>query len=153
MQCKRCVQQNLRRLQHDEIMATAMSVNVGGKACAFNITHLTALEQTVLSTSVPGCNANVVCDELLKHGTVDFCEADIVIFKPLHTPNDPSFSAQWGLSIIEAQKAWDYTRGTNNPITVSIMDSGINLNHPDLIPNLWVNPGEIPGNGIDDDLN
>src|SRR5205085_5286787 len=32
-------------------------------------------------------------------------------------------------------------------------DSGVNYNHPDLAANIWVNPGEIPGNGIDDDHN
>ena len=38
-------------------------------------------------------------------------------------------------------------------IIVAIIDSGVDLNHPDLLANLWVNKGEIPGNGIDDDGN
>ena len=35
---------------------------------------------------------------------------------------------------------------------VAIVDSGLNLKHRDISPNLWVNSGEIPNNGIDDDL-
>ena len=38
-------------------------------------------------------------------------------------------------------------------IIVAIVDTGADLTHPDLQSNLWVNPGEIPGNGIDDDGN
>ena len=43
---------------------------------------------------------------------------------------------------------------TGNPGTVvAVIDEGIDLNHPDLRNNIWTNPGEIPGNGIDDDAN
>ncbi len=36
---------------------------------------------------------------------------------------------------------------------VAVVDTGCDLTHPDLKANFWVNPGEIPGNGIDDDGN
>jgi subtilisin family serine protease len=36
---------------------------------------------------------------------------------------------------------------------VAIIDVGIDLDHPDLKANLWINSGEIPNNGIDDDGN
>lgn len=48
--------------------------------------------------------------------------------------------------------AWEQYRG-DPAIVVSIVDGGINLEHPDLQANLWINRGEIPGNGIDDDGN
>lgn len=51
--------------------------------------------------------------------------------------------------------AWKVTTGDksgNGPL-IAIIDSGADLDHPDLVGNLWVNPGEIPGNGIDDDGN
>lgn len=48
--------------------------------------------------------------------------------------------------------AWKEYKG-DPAVIVSIVDGGINLEHPDLQANLWVNPGEIPGNGIDDDGN
>lgn len=53
---------------------------------------------------------------------------------------------------IRVFNAWKEYKG-NPAIIVSIVDGGINLKHPDLQANLWINAGEIPGNGIDDDDN
>lgn len=68
------------------------------------------------------------------------------------TPNDPSYSSQWGLSNINAPAAWNYF-STGSNIVVAIVDDAIERTHSDLSPNLWVNSGEIAGNGIDDDNN
>jgi len=53
---------------------------------------------------------------------------------------------------IEAPEAWDLTTGDSNTV-VAIIDTGIDYTHEDLIDNVWVNPGEIAGNGVDDDGN
>ncbi len=57
---------------------------------------------------------------------------------------------------IDAPEAWSIHKGRTQaeggPL-VAIIDTGIDLTHPDLVGNLWTNPGEIPGNGIDDDGN
>jgi subtilisin family serine protease len=86
----------------------------------------------------------------------------------LRTPNDPRFGELWGLrntgqvvhgfqgtagADIGFLKAWGLARPTTNQIVVGVIDSGIDPTHPDLAPNLWINPGEIPGNGLDDDGN
>jgi len=42
---------------------------------------------------------------------------------------------------------------TSKPVVVAILDSGVDFDHEDLKDVMWVNPGEIPGNGIDDDKN
>jgi len=68
------------------------------------------------------------------------------------TPNDPDYSEQWYLQQINASDAWDVATGTRN-VVVAVLDSGIDLDHPDLVGNLWTNPGEIAGNGVDDDRN
>lgn len=65
-------------------------------------------------------------------------------------PNDESYYDQWGLHRLHASKAWDTFTG-NPEIVVGVIDSGIDYTHPDLADNIWVNTGEIPGNGIDDD--
>ena len=75
--------------------------------------------------------------------------------------NDPSYSEQWGLSNfgldgslpgadIHAQPALTRFQGTGGTL-VAVIDTGVDYNHPELSSRMWVNPGEIPGNGIDDD--
>jgi subtilisin family serine protease len=59
---------------------------------------------------------------------------------------------QWPLVVIEASSAWDVAVGGSEQI-VAIVDSGIDLTHPDLAPKLWVNSDEVPGNSRDDDNN
>jgi subtilisin family serine protease len=73
---------------------------------------------------------------------------------PPVTPNDPLFPQLYGLNTahIDAQDAWNLTTGSSN-IVVGVIDEGIDVNHPDLAANIWTNPGEIPGNGVDDDGN
>lgn len=48
-------------------------------------------------------------------------------------PNDPSFAAQWGLTKINCPAAWDRTTGSAN-VTVAVLDTGIDLDHPELAP-------------------
>jgi subtilisin family serine protease len=72
---------------------------------------------------------------------------------------------QWGLRNIQhpylqgilgldvrADEAWALTANKSGPI-VAVIDTGVDYTHPDLANNMWVNGYEIPGNGIDDDLN
>jgi len=85
------------------------------------------------------------------------------IWKVVATPNDPDFSKLWGLhnigqtggtpdADIDAPGAWNYTKGSKSVI-IAVVDTGVDYTHPDLSRNMWRNPGEIPGNGIDDDNN
>jgi subtilisin family serine protease len=78
-------------------------------------------------------------------------------------PDDFRFPEQWSLdnrgqsdgtsgADIRAALAWGIATG-NPAVRVAIVDTGIDYFHPDLEANVWVNPGEIPGNGIDDDDN
>lgn len=81
----------------------------------------------------------------------------------LAIPNDTRYTELWGMNNtgqtggragadIEAQRAWDVARGTGRTIVADI-DTGVDYTHPDLVANLWKNPNETPGNGIDDDSN
>lgn len=73
------------------------------------------------------------------------------------TPNDPDYSLQRNLSLIDCEKAWDFSVGgttaSGKEIVVAILDDGFFPDHEDLADNLWTNKGEIAGNGIDDDDN
>jgi subtilisin family serine protease len=65
---------------------------------------------------------------------------------------DPQLINQWALQgdgPMGAATAW--TRVTGGDVTVAVVDTGVDLSHRDLVSNLWSNPGEVPGNGIDDD--
>jgi Tol biopolymer transport system component len=66
--------------------------------------------------------------------------------------NDPERSRLYGLERIAAPAAWDISSGDAG-VVVAVFDTGMNLTHPDLAPNLWKNPAEVPGNRIDDDAN
>ncbi len=58
----------------------------------------------------------------------------------------------WALDVINAPEVWNQNI-TGNGIVVAVVDTGVDYNHPDLDGNIWRNPGEIAGNGIDDDRN
>ena len=81
--------------------------------------------------------------------------------------DDTDYNKQWGLNNtgqsvngsvgtadvdIDAPEAWSVTQGAEDTI-VAVIDTGIDINHPELRDRMWTNPGEIAGNGIDDDGN
>ena len=67
-------------------------------------------------------------------------------------PNDPLLSSQWALNSTSLYGAWSQNTGSKN-VVVAIIDSGIDLTHPDLKNNVWTNPFEIAGDGIDNENN
>ncbi len=109
---------------------------------------------------------------------VEFAEPNYIIPTDAHQlyPNDPGFPSQWSLlnggqtsgtidADIDMPQAWSlidqYNLWRNGDPVVAVIDTGADIpwppggvpGHPDLVPNLWVNPGEIPGNWLDDDGN
>lgn len=75
-------------------------------------------------------------------------------YRLLATPNDPQFvsDGMYGLGKISAPAAWDLTTGSSEVVVANI-DTGMRYTHEDLAANAWINPGEIAGNGVDDDAN
>lgn len=93
---------------------------------------------------------------------VKFAELDILGSIQL-TPNDTNYNQMFALNNtgqtggtadadMDAPEAWDLATGTGS-VVVADLDTGTQLDHPDLIQNIWVNPGEIAGNAVDDDNN
>ena len=72
-------------------------------------------------------------------------------------PNDFFYNEQWSLDLIQAELAWDQSTGgkdlNGNEIVIAILDDGYDLLHEDLIENYWINPIELPNDGIDNDDN
>lgn len=70
----------------------------------------------------------------------------------LAVPNDPQYAQQYHLPLIDCPLAWDVQQGSPS-VLIGILDSGVDITHEDLAPRMWVNSGETPGNGVDDDGN
>lgn len=89
---------------------------------------------------------------------VDYSEPDFLM-RPGRVPNDTDFSSLWHLSNtaqpgkdIDAPAAWD-VRTDAADVIVAVLDTGVRHTHEDLAANMWVNPGEVAGDGIDNDGN
>ena len=94
---------------------------------------------------------------------VEYAEPNYLLTKATTEPNDPFFDDLWALentgqsggtvdADIDASTAWDISVGSDD-IVIAHLDTGVDYNHVDLVANMWVNPGEIPGDGIDNDDN
>lgn len=100
--------------------------------------------------------------EMINSGNYEFVEPNWVL-QVGSVPNDVKYTSGmlWGLNksnekngMIGAnlEEAWRITTGSNE-IKVAVIDSGIRYTHGDLKANMWKNPAEIAGNGVDDDKN
>jgi len=94
---------------------------------------------------------------------VEYAEPDYIVRALATIPNDPDFGSLWGLNNtgqqngledadIDAPEAWDIIRDAEEVI-VAVIDTGVRYTHEDLAANMWVNPGEVPADGIDNDGN
>jgi subtilisin family serine protease len=111
---------------------------------------------------VDGVAVEEALARLAQDPRVEYAEPDY-LWSIDRVPDDPRYPEQYGLnnvgqtggvagSDIGAERAWD--RFTGDPeFLIGDIDTGAEYDHPDLAANIWTNPGEIPGNGVDDDHN
>jgi subtilisin family serine protease len=114
-----------------------------------------------------GADIEEALELYLEDPDVEHAEPNYFVHVAETTPGDAEFARLWGLhntgqnvngtsgtadADIDAPEAWDVTTGSSD-VVVAVIDSGVDINHPDLQPNIWTNPGETPDNGIDDDGN
>jgi len=104
---------------------------------------------------------NETIKELLAAGIIEFFEPNFIVHTAL-SPNDPHYPQQWGHKNttqtggtagidIDAELAWGLTTGSED-LVIGVVDSGVLSSHPDLAPNMWINPFET-SNGLDSDGN
>ncbi len=96
-------------------------------------------------------DVRTLCAELRNDPEVEFAQPNY-IYHPCRVPNDPDFADQYAHQMIQMTKAWDISTGSRN-VVVAVLGTGVDVTHPDLADNIWLNAGEIPDNGIDDDGN
>ncbi|MDD2897080.1 MAG: S8 family serine peptidase [Desulfuromonadaceae bacterium] len=101
-----------------------------------------------------GAQLQDILADYRKDPNVLYAEPNYIIRKS-SIPNDTEFVRQWNLPVISAPSAWDLFTGSrmSESVLVAVLDTGIAYYHPDLVANLWTNPGEICGDGLDNDNN
>ncbi|MGI8575007.1 MAG: S8 family serine peptidase [Egibacteraceae bacterium] len=130
---------------------------------------LSLFEQEVVRVP-PGERVTNAIARLEADPDVLYAEPDHRVYALGHggdVPDDPGWSDLWGLENrgqviqghggqtdvdVDALRAWRETEGDSD-LVVAVVDSGVDIEHPDLRDRIWTNPGEIAGNGIDDDDN
>ncbi|MEI6091746.1 MAG: S8 family serine peptidase [bacterium] len=93
-----------------------------------------------------------LCEKLNQNKDVEYAVPVFRRHTREFTPNDEDYAEQWSLPAINMSKAWELGGGDSN-VVIGIVDSGVDILHNDLIPNLWINKDEIPNDGIDNDGN
>jgi subtilisin family serine protease len=136
------------------------------RAAATRAVRSSPIPRVQLLKVEPGTTSDEAIRELERDPAVLWAERNVRM-EASATPNDPRFGELWGLSNtgqgieavfgapdadVDAELAWDLTVGSSG-VLVGVVDSGVAYDHPDLQGNIFTNPGEIPGNGLDDDNN
>ena len=103
---------------------------------------------------VRSSNASIeaAADWLSENTYITSFEQDAISQVDTSVPTDPLYNQLWGMTMIDAPRAWSLSTGSSS-VVVAVVDTGVDYTHVDLAANMWTNPGEIAGNGIDDDGN
>jgi subtilisin family serine protease len=126
---------------------------------SYNLTSIKdyrMLNQMSLVEAPAGVSVKDLRNSLLLNPDIEYVEIDRPVYLRV-IPDDLRFNQLWSLdnisdSDINAVEAWDVVTGDPN-VVLAVIDTGIDYTHEDLRDNVWKNPNEIPGNGIDDDRN
>src|SRR5919206_29044 len=156
----------------DVIVRFAPGTDAGDRADARQDADVTRqdtlpLPRTEVVDPKPGTSTTEAIADLERDRDVAYAEPDAPRASFDTLPNEQRFRSLWAFqntgqvigsaagtsdADIDAPAAWDVTTGNPN-VTVAVVDSGVDLLHPDLLANLWTNTKEIAGDGKDNDGN
>jgi thermitase len=122
-----------------QVALSAQDARIVGEVPALGVQRLTVPEGQELA----------IIAALRHHPLVEYAEPNYII-RAVLTPNDPYFSSQWGLTKIGAPQAWEVTTGSSD-LTIAIVDSGIDLDHPDLSGKIILGYDYVNGDWVPDD--
>ncbi len=146
---------------HSEFANAGFQTLLGGATSASPLSLVSGLYEMTLA---PGVSVQDALSAYRVDARVLYAEPNYrVQLQGAVSTNDARFGSMWNLNNvgqtggrpdadIDAPEAWGITTGSGRVI-VAVIDTGVDFRHPDLAPNMWVNPREIPGNGRDDDGN
>ena len=161
-------------VQGEVIVKYKRGIKAAGKLSLKSQLALTKQEDIPLTSGAElvkindGASVENVVASLKASGQVEYAQPNYIYYPSDVTPVDELYGEQWGLNNIgqtinhtaagtpnvdiDAPQAWDYTGGLEE-VVVAVIDTGVDINHPELAGKIWTNSGEIPGNGLDDDEN
>ncbi len=139
------------------------------------------LQEVYVLQIMPGTDIEDAAKAFQDLAIVEYAQPDYPL-EFYDVPDDPLYSHQWGLhntgqahyhivrisgnendtlttvtgtpdADIDAHEVFADPPDNTSSVVVAIVDTGVDPNHPDLGGSFWVNPHEVPGNGLDDDHN
>jgi PKD repeat protein len=136
--------------EHRELAEILHAFNIKSIERPFLVLKTPIFDRTYLIHFEEALLVETLIAEIRAISHVEYAEK-VPVMRSTYVPNDPAQGQQYALGLIDAFEAWDIHKGGN--ATVAIVDDAVYIDHEDLLPNRWENPGEIPFNSQDDDNN
>ena len=155
----------------EQLMPMTGHKNVGRRVKAYNgkdveVKDLSKLYRLTLKAEKAQTMFEAI-DKLKAQEEVEFAEPNYIVYTmalpyddSIPTANqqtytsEPLYSQQWGLQAINLPALWDKPKKSSKRPVIAILDTGVDIEHPDLAANIWTNAAEAAGiNGQDDDAN
>ncbi len=116
------------------------------------VVKLKASDQLYILSTKQGIDTEFLLNNYQTNELIEYVEPNVKFFAAGVLPNDPDFIQQYYLDQIQAPAGWDISTGRSD-VVVAVLDSGVDIDNPDLKHNLWVNVNEKPFDLIDNDGN
>jgi hypothetical protein len=129
----------------EKVFPDKMAPSTERNANGMKMVDLSLIYKVYYDTTIP---VEKAVNDLLNSGLFEYAEPRYIP-RLLYNPNDPNQGFQYFLNKIQAYPAWDISKGDTS-VVIGITDTGTDMDHPDLEPNIKYNYAD-PINGIDDD--